>query len=90
MSHNEIYISCFPLAPQLSQNGFVGDITWEGTSGIVVPLYSCTPIANTLVRDCGMGIGGCHFMVVTAARRGTWAAPISRARVPLGARKVTA
>src|ERR1019366_9046421 len=53
------------------------------------PLYSRTPIDNTLVCDWGTGIGGCHCRVVRVARWGIWAAPISRARVAWGARKVT-
>src|ERR1700676_1342112 len=55
-----------------------------------LPLYTCTPIDNTLVCDCGTGIVGRHFMVARVVRRGIWAAPISRARVPLGARRGTA
>ncbi len=32
-------------------------------------------------------MGGCHFRGVRVFRRGSWEAPISRARVPLGERK---
>src|ERR1700674_3072306 len=49
-----------------------------------------TPIDNTLVRDCGTGICGHHFRAVRVVRWGIWAAPISRARVALGAMSITA
>ena len=56
----------------------------------LVHFVSCTPIDNTLVCDCGIGTGGCHFRVVREARWGIWADPMSTARVALGAKKVTA
>src|SRR5229473_4429504 len=52
--------------------------------------YSRTPIDNTLVSDWGIGIGGCHFMVLRVVRWGIWVAPISSARVAWGARRVKA
>src|SRR6267378_2027725 len=84
-----LYLTIFHLHPTF-EKGFVGNITGQRVSGLVVPLYSGIPIDNTLVCDFGTGIGGHHFIVVTGVRRGSWAAPISRARVPLRARRVTA
>src|ERR1700674_5471823 len=49
-----------------------------------------TPIDNTLVRDCGTGICGHHFRAVRVVRWRTCPAPISRARVALGAMSITA
>ena len=56
----------------------------------LLPLYPRTPIDNTLECDSGILIGGCHFRVVRVVRWGSWSDPISRARVPFGAKRASA
>ena len=48
------------------------------------------PSSNTLEFDCGMGMGVFHFRVAWLDGRGSWEAPIRRARVPSLVRKFTA
>src|ERR1019366_1539998 len=55
----------------------------------VLPLHRSTPIDKTLVCDCGTGIGGCQSKVARVVRGGIGAAPMSKARVALGARRAT-
>src|SRR5208282_2539306 len=53
-------------------------------------LYALYPMSNTLECDFGTLIWACHFRLVWANTWRIWGVVISKARVPLAARKVTA